>query len=72
MAGKLRQLSLEELCQLTTTVGIEFSIGNNLITDKEEFIGVLDEADQGELKKAYQQILQSNETSRSPHSQDRT
>jgi len=57
MTERLKRLTLEELRQLTTDVGIEFSDGNETITDKEDFILVLDEADKNALQEAYQKIL---------------
>ncbi len=59
MAGKLDMLSLDELRKLTTQVGIEFSDGNANIIDKQEFISVLDEADQNELKAVYEAIVEN-------------
>lgn len=54
---KLRMLSLEQLKTLTDRVGINFTIGNDKITDKEEFILVLDEADKDELYKEYERLI---------------
>ncbi|MEW5805265.1 MAG: hypothetical protein AB1721_00845 [Patescibacteria group bacterium] len=54
---KLQQLSLEELCQLATKLGIRFSIGNERITDKDDFINVLNEADKSELLREYNEII---------------
>ncbi len=61
---KLDNLSLEELRELTTKVGIEFTGGNENVVDtrnltaKEQFILVLDEADKKELFREYKAILQ--------------
>lgn len=57
MRKKLELLSLEELRELTTRVGIQFTIGNENIQDKQEFILVLDEADKDELIKIYEDII---------------
>ena len=57
MRAKLEDLSLEELRDLTTKVGIKFTIGNQNITDKEEFILVLDEAGRKELIRKYEKII---------------
>lgn len=53
---KLEQLSLKELRDLTTKVGIRFTIGNDKITDSDEFVLVLDEADRKELECEYNKI----------------
>jgi len=61
--NKLEELSLEELRELTTKVGIEFNGGNENIIDtknltaKEQFIFVLDEADKKELFREYENII---------------
>lgn len=47
--SQLEKLSLEELCAITTSVGIKFTIGNENIKNKEEFLLVLDEAEKEEL-----------------------
>lgn len=57
MRKKLELLSLEELRELTTRVGIQFTIGNENIQNKQEFILVLDEADKDELIKIYEDII---------------
>jgi Fe-S cluster assembly ATPase SufC len=62
---KLEELSLEDLRELTTKVGIKFAGGNENIIDtknltaKEQFILVLDEADKDELMKEYEKIIES-------------
>ena len=42
---KFENLTLDELKKITTDVGIHFTIGNDNISDKQEFLSVLDEAD---------------------------
>lgn len=60
---KLDNLSLGELRELTTKVGIEFTGGNENVVDnrnltaKEQFILVLDEADKEKLFREYEYIL---------------
>lgn len=56
MREKLDRLSLEELRELSGKVGIRFTIGNDNILDKDEFILVLDEADKNELMAEYKRI----------------
>jgi arginyl-tRNA synthetase len=53
MYDKLMELSLEQLRDLTTKLGITFTGGNDKIKNKEEFVLVLDEADKDELLKEY-------------------
>ena len=57
MRDKLEALTLKELRELTDKVGIEFAGGNEQITNKEEFILVLDEADKKELFREYDKII---------------
>lgn len=57
MMDKLEILSLEELRDLTTKVGINFTIGNENIENKQEFILVLDEAEKDELIEEYNKII---------------
>lgn len=65
MRNKLEKLTLKDLANLTTRVGIEFSEGNKSvknnrnITAKEQFILVLDEADKKKLILEYKKILKS-------------
>lgn len=59
MAQKLEELSLAELRQLVTAVGIEFVGGNDQIVNKQEIVDVLDEADRAELEEMFQQIIRS-------------
>lgn len=65
MREKLDKLSLEELRNLATQVGIEFEGGNENIADtknltaKEQFLLVLDEADKEELFREYKNIIES-------------
>jgi len=48
---------LKQLRDLATKVGIKFSVGNEKIRNKEEFVLVLDEADKNELLKEYKKLL---------------
>ena len=57
MRNKLMKLSLKQLRDLATKVGIKFSVGNEKIRNKEEFVLVLDEADKNELLKEYKKLL---------------
>lgn len=57
MQDKLNQLSLKELRELTTKLGINFSIGNENINNKQDFILVLDEAVKKNLLKEYNKII---------------
>ncbi len=57
MKEKLNYLSLQELSALSTAVGIDFTIGNEKIKSREEFILVLDEADKKKLYSAYDSII---------------
>ncbi len=56
MYDKLMMLSLEELRDLTTKLGIIFTGGNDQIKNKRDFVLVLDEADKNELLKEYKNI----------------
>ena len=60
MSAKLDKLSLSELRELATEVGVVFAIGNAQIDNKEEFIRVLDEADKDELTAAYEKLVSSS------------
>lgn len=57
MMDELDKLSLEELRDLTTKMGICFVIGNENIKNKQEFILVLDEAKKDELLREYDEII---------------
>ena len=61
MREKLKGLSLEELREIASATGIKFSIGNEKIMDREEFILVLDEADKNDLMDAYKKIIQKRQ-----------
>lgn len=56
---KYEKLSLEELRVIVTEVGINFLSGNENITDKEEFLNVLDEAYPEELEESYNKIIRN-------------
>lgn len=64
MRRKLEQLSLAELCELTTRVGIKFTIGNDKITDPDEFVLVLDEADRPSLEDEYRRLIDCRQARR--------
>lgn len=53
----LESLSLEQLREIATAVGVNFSVGNSNIHDKQDFLLVLDEADEHDLVKAYNDIV---------------
>lgn len=57
MYDKLMKLSLKQLCDLTTKLGIIFVGGNDKIKDKKEFVLVLDEADKEKLLKEYKKAM---------------
>lgn len=57
MYSKLERLSLAQLRDLTTRVGIKFTVGNENITNPQDFILVLDEVDKEELLREYHDIL---------------
>lgn len=57
--SKFENLSLAELRQMATEVGIKFMIGNDNITDKEKFLNVLDEAVPEELEESYIRIIKN-------------
>jgi len=56
MYDKLMKLSLNQLRDLTTKLGIIFTGGNDKIKNKKEFVLVLDEADKNELLKEYKKL----------------
>jgi len=59
MRRRLEKLSLAELCEIVTRLGITFTVGNENITDPDEFVLVLDEADRPRLETEYQRIISS-------------
>lgn len=54
---ELYKLSLLEVRFLANITGMKFVGGNSKITDKEEFILILDEADKGELISEYNKLI---------------
>lgn len=58
---RLSHLSVDGIRWIATEVGITFTIGNHNITDKNELLLVLDEADREALTKAYRDILNRRE-----------
>lgn len=59
---KLDKLSLSEVRSLANKTGMKFAVGNIKITDKEEFIWILDEADKDELISEYNKLIQEKRT----------
>ena len=57
MYDKLMELSLKQLYDLTTKLGITFTGGNDKIKNKKEFVLVLDEADKEKLLKEYKKAI---------------
>ncbi len=55
---KIENLTLGELKEIATEVGINFTIGNENIKDKQEFLQVLDEAEPYELEQSYRKVLE--------------
>lgn len=53
---RLESLTIVQLRKVTKEVGIEFEGGTDRITDKEELVRVLDEADKEDLSKSYEAI----------------
>jgi hypothetical protein len=51
MRNRLQVLSLAQLRDLATRLGIRFAGGNDQVRSREEFILVLDEAERGELER---------------------
>ena len=56
---KFETLTLEELRTIATEVGIQFSIGNELITDKEQFLFALDESSPEALEMSFNKIIKN-------------
>ncbi|MDT7540608.1 MAG: hypothetical protein QOE33_512 [Acidobacteriota bacterium] len=54
--GKFEKLSIEQLRTIATEVGINFLMGNENITDKEDILLALDEADLKELEESYNRV----------------
>jgi len=57
--SKFEELTLEELRTVATEVGINFLIGNENVTDKQEFLMTLDEAYPEELEESYNKVLKA-------------
>jgi len=58
---RFENLTIEELRTIATEVGINFTVGNENIADKEEFLMVLDETSLAELEESYQRVLKNRE-----------
>lgn len=58
MRGRLEGLTLAELREVAARVGLKFAIGNDRITDREEFLLALDEAEKDELGAALEAALE--------------
>lgn len=57
MRSRLQKLSLIQLREIANKTGLSFSIGNEHIEDKMEFVNALDESDRTELEKAYKEVI---------------
>ncbi len=56
--NKLDLFDLEQLKRLATVLGVEFSMGNENITDRDDFTDVLNKAVKEDLLREYKKIIE--------------